>query len=266
MPVIAFVDRAIWVRPGGVLAQERQKAIAVAPEHVEAVPLHVKRQMCEQPLRAFADRIGIAFDRPRPLRRPLKHGQRRRAIGNGGYELHRGCAGADHSDALAIELEVVRPKCRMQDQALKILLAHEMRARGIVELADSADQHRRFERFLAVFRLQGRDPALFAFIPTRRRELRVEAQVLADAVFSRDFLQIVEQFFARAEIAGPGVSRAEGVGIGMVRRVDAAAGIAVDVPCAAEFGVLLNNSVADAESPSATASAMAQTPAPTIRT
>jgi len=35
----------------------------------------------------------------------------------------------------------------------------------------------------------------------------------------------------------------------MVRRVDAAAGIAVDVPCAAEFGVLLNNSVADAEMP-----------------
>jgi hypothetical protein len=35
----------------------------------------------------------------------------------------------------------------------------------------------------------------------------------------------------------------------MVRRVDAAAGIAVDVPCAAEFGVLLDNGVADAELP-----------------
>ena len=36
-------------------------------------------------------------------------GQRCHAIGNGGYELHRGCAGADHGDALAVQLEVVRP-------------------------------------------------------------------------------------------------------------------------------------------------------------
>ena len=71
--------------------------------------------------------------------------------------------------------------------------------------------------------------------------------MLADVVFICDFLQIIEQFRALAEIAGPGVSRPEGVGIGMVRRVDAAAGIAVDVPGAAEFGVLLDNGVADAE-------------------
>src|SRR5215468_1223126 len=73
--------------------------------------------------------------------------------------------------------------------------------------------------------------------------------MLANAVFGRDFLQVVEQFLALAEIAGPGVPRAEGVGIGMVRRVDPAAGIAVDVPGATKSGILLDDSVGDAELP-----------------
>src|SRR6185312_17324851 len=73
--------------------------------------------------------------------------------------------------------------------------------------------------------------------------------MLADAVFGGDFLQIIEQLLALAEIARPGVSRTERIGIGMVGRVNAAAGIAVDIPGAAELGVLLDNGVGDAEMP-----------------
>src|SRR6516162_6272733 len=73
--------------------------------------------------------------------------------------------------------------------------------------------------------------------------------MIADAIFGRDFLQVVEQLLALAEIAGPGVPRAEGVGIGMVRRVDAAARIAVDIPGAAKLGILLDDGVGNAEAP-----------------
>ena len=71
--------------------------------------------------------------------------------------------------------------------------------------------------------------------------------MLSDVVFERDLLEVVEQFLALGEIARPRVSRAEREGIGMVRRIDAAAGVAVDIPGAAEFGVLLDDGVGDAE-------------------
>src|SRR6266567_1044833 len=71
--------------------------------------------------------------------------------------------------------------------------------------------------------------------------------MLADAVFLGDLLEISEQLLALAEISCPFVVRAEGIGIGVVRRVDAAAGIAVDPPGAAELVVLLDDGVGDAK-------------------
>ena len=64
---------------------------------------------------------------------------------------------------------------------------------------------------------------------------------------SRDLLEIVEQLLALGEITRPWISRAERERIGMVRRIDAAAGVAVDVPGAAELGVLLDDGVGNAE-------------------
>ena len=71
--------------------------------------------------------------------------------------------------------------------------------------------------------------------------------MLADVVFERDLLEVVEQLLALGEVARPRIARAEREGIGMVRRIDAATGVAVDVPGAAEFGVLLDDGVGDAE-------------------
>src|SRR4029079_12918392 len=68
-----------------------------------------------------------------------------------------------------------------------------------------------------------------------------------DVVFQRDLLEVVEQFLALREITRTRVARAEREGIGMVRRVDAAAGVAVDIPGAAEFGILLDDGVGDAD-------------------
>src|SRR5437667_408827 len=89
--------------------------------------------------------FGFLLVLTRPLRGALVDGDRRHAVGNRWHQLHRSRAGADHGDALAVELDVVRPQCGMQDRAFEILLTPEMRARGIVELADRADQCRRFE-------------------------------------------------------------------------------------------------------------------------
>src|SRR6266702_8054769 len=71
--------------------------------------------------------------------------------------------------------------------------------------------------------------------------------MLSNVVFERDLPEIVEQLLALGEIPRPRVSRAEREGVRVVRRVDAAARIAVDIPGAAEFGVLLDDGVGDAE-------------------
>ena len=147
MPVVALVDGAVGMRPVRILAQEGQQAVAVAPEHVEAVPLHVKRQMREQPLRAFGDGIGIARDRTRPLRRTLVDGDRRHAVGDRRHELHRGRAGADDGDVLAVDLDVVGPQCRMEYRSGEVFFTLEMGARWVIQLADRADEHGGFEGF-----------------------------------------------------------------------------------------------------------------------
>src|SRR5216683_1333221 len=247
MPVIAFIDGAIGMRPVRVLAQEGQQPVAIAPEHVEAIPLHVKRQMREQPSRAFADGIGIARDRTRPLRRPLIYRDGSHAIGDRRHELHRGGAGADHRHAFAVELDIVRPQRGVEHQAGKILLALEMSRRWIVELADRADQDRRLEILHALVGFQRRDPAASGLIPARRGQSGVEADVAANVMFERDLLEIVQQFFALREITGPVVARAERERVRMIGRIDAAAGIPVDVPGSAEFVVLLDNGVGDTE-------------------
>src|SRR5207302_38618 len=135
----------------------------------------------------------------------------------------------------------------MQHLTLEILLALEVRGRGVVELADRADQRGRFKYLLAIGGLQRGDPAPLVLVPARRFQFGVEAEMVPDVVFERDLLEVIVQLLALGEITRPRIARAEREGIGMVRRIDAAAGIAVDVPGAAEFSVLLDDSVGDAE-------------------
>src|SRR2546430_5546704 len=71
--------------------------------------------------------------------------------------------------------------------------------------------------------------------------------MLADVIFPDDLQQVIEQFLPLREIARPWISCAERKRIGVVRRIDAAAGIAVDVPGAADLVVLLDDGIGDAE-------------------
>ena len=203
VPVVALVDGAIGMRPGRILAQERQQPVAIAPEHVEAIPLHVKRQMREQPLRALGDRIGIALHRPRPLRGALIDGDRGHAVGDRRHELHRGGAGADHGDMLAVELDVVGPQRRMQHRSRKILVALEMGGGGVIELADRTDQRRWIQTSLR------RCSVLSVEIQRRLLssqcddgQFGVEPDMLADVVFPTHLQQIVEQFLRVARNSG----------------------------------------------------------------
>src|SRR5207237_10517316 len=100
---------------------------------------------------------------------------------------------------------------------------------------------------LAISGLQGGDPAPLVLVPARRFQFGVEAEMLSDVVFERDLLEVIEQFLALGEITRPRDACAEREGIGMVGRIDAATGVTVDVPGAAEFGILLDDRVGDAE-------------------
>src|SRR3954469_6425596 len=71
--------------------------------------------------------------------------------------------------------------------------------------------------------------------------------MLSNVVFERDLLEIVEQLLALREVARPRIARAEREGIGVVRRIDATTRVAVDIPGAAEFGILLDDGVGDAK-------------------
>ena len=73
-----------------------------------------------------------------------------------------------------------------------------------------------------------------------------EPDVFSQIVFVGDALEIIPELVALGEEVRPVVIGLEGVGIKMVRRIDAAAGIDVLVPGAADGVVLLQDDEGDA--------------------
>ena len=88
------------------------------------------------------------------MRSALINRDRGHAVGDGRHELHRGGAGADHGDTLAVKLDIAGPQRRMQRLALEVFFALEMGGRGVIELADRADQRRGLKCLFAVFGLE----------------------------------------------------------------------------------------------------------------
>ena len=247
MPIVAGIDGAVGIRPVRVLAQERQQAVAVAPEHVEAIPFRVIRHVRQQPLRTVGYPVRIAGDRPRPLRGSLIDRDGRNFIGDVRHELHGGRTGSDHRHALALEIEPLRPARRMKYLAREILGAFEVGHGGIVQLADGADEDGRGYFLRPIRRFKRRDPAFCRLVPVRRGQAGVEPDVFANAELVGNVLQVIEDFLLLREISGPAVTRAEGIGIGVVWRIDAAARIAIDVPGAADLVFLVDDGVGNAE-------------------
>ena len=88
---VTFVGSIDGVRvlPIRVFPQEREETVAVPPQHDEAEPRRIERQVLEQPLRAFGNWFVIAGDRSRPLRRALIHGEFGDLVRDRRDNLHR---------------------------------------------------------------------------------------------------------------------------------------------------------------------------------
>ena len=235
------------MRPVGVLLQGPQQPVAVAPEHVEAEPGRVVRRMGQQPLCAGHDRVGVAGDRPRPLRRALVHGHRLHAVGDLGQQLHHGGAGANHRDALAVDRQALGPLRRMEAHAGEVGRAFDARDLRVAQLPDGADEEARAQLRLAIGPLQARHPLARVVVPAGAHQPRREADVPAQADGLDHLQQVGHDVFAAREVARPQEARPERQRVGVVRRVHAAARIAVHVPGAADLGRLLDDGEGHAE-------------------
>ena len=161
--------------------------------------------------------------------------------------LHAAGAGADHRDALALQIVFRLPACGVEDRSLEIVESRNVGYRRPVQLTDGRYDRVRGELDFRTIFIARRDvPDILRFIETGFFDLRVEANVTADVVLVGAACQIEVQAVSFRIEMRPFVARLEGVGIEMVRRVDAAAGIVVLVPGPAAGVVLLDDRERDA--------------------
>ena len=183
----------------------------------------------------------------RPVRGALEDRQpfhRRRDRRSG---LHAAGTGADHCHALVGDALAVVPLAGVEYRPGEFLEARNIRDGGAIELADRGDQHVCLERCGRAIGFAHRDvPARPRRVPARGGDLRVAGDVAADVVLVGAALQIAPQLVALGKMLRPVMVGREGVGEEMVRRVDAAAGIGVLVPGAADGRILLDDGELDA--------------------
>lgn len=103
------------------------------------------------------------------------------------------------------------------------------------------------ERLLAVRLGQSHEPRRLVLVPVRALDGRAEPDVRPHAELLARAHEIVLDLLAWREVAAPAMAAPEGVRVGVVGRVDAAARIAVLEPGAADLRVSLDDHVGDAE-------------------
>ena len=166
------------------------------------------------------------------LRRDLRHG------------LEGARAGADDGDALALEVVLRFPLAGVEGDALEIIATRNVGELGPVELAHGGDDGVRSDGALAVRAAHGHAPEPVVAV-AGGDHFGAEADVLAQFVFAGDAVEVVEQHALLGEVLGPVVG-GEGVGVGVVRAIHAAARIAVLEPGAADASVLVEDGPGDA--------------------
>ena len=141
------------------------------------------------------------------------------------------------------QVDVVVPARRVEGRARERVAAGDVGEERPVELADRADDRvrrrssprgRRLSRTCNVQRRSGSDHVADA-------HLGAEADVLAEAERVGAAAEVVEQHVLGREVQRPVVALRERVAVVVVRVVDAAAGIAVLEPGAADVVVLLED-------------------------
>ena len=179
-------------------------------------------------------------------RRALQHGDMLNVSGDGWHHGGRRCARADADDFLAFEVNVFRPKLRVDDLALELVHVRPVRRVGlgviIVALAhpeEVAGESQHFVRFGAAH-FQGPEAVLGR--PFGRQDLVAVADVLAEIILLDHFAHIGTDLFRRRDRrAGPRLETiAKRVEVGV--RPDAR--IFVPEPCAAKAFQLFQHRIA----------------------
>src|SRR6202034_1164567 len=107
--VVPGIDRALWMGPVGVLPQGVKDLVAELPVKLEEVPRPVNGERAQEVPGALVDGLLELLERHHPLRRALEDDQFTDLISDGGDNLHRTGAVADHRDPLAAEVKVPGP-------------------------------------------------------------------------------------------------------------------------------------------------------------
>ena len=176
-----------------------------------------------------------------PRRRALEDQQLVDRGGDLGNELHGAGAGPDHGHPLAPEIHIVAPAGRVERNALERLAPRDRGERRAVQLADRADDRLCLERLLALRRAQAQRPRAALLAPLGRRDLGLEADVLAQPEAIGAGPEVVEQHLLRGVVLRPVLALGERVAVEVVGHVDAAARIGVLPPRAAHVGILLED-------------------------
>ena len=176
------------------------------------------------------------------MRRALQDGELRNVRRDRGANLLARCARADHHHLLAGEIKAFVPLCRMERNPCKILSPGNVGQFGSVEHPDCRDNS--FGRHLACLAqgVAGCDsPKAGCIVIFCRDHFGLKLDMVTNAITVGGVFKIAPQLIALCEEMRPVMIEVEGIGIKMVGCVDAATGIEILVPAAADRRVFLDN-------------------------
>ena len=196
----------------------------------------------------------LAVDRPvsqwrAEVRCALEDRERAGCLGDLGDGLDAGGAGADDSDALALERHgLVRPAGGVIRLALEAVDARDVGHRGGGQRADGGDQELGAGAATVVDREL---PLVLRLIPGRGEDPAVECDVAAEVELVGDEVAVAEGLRLSREVLAPLPLLedlvVEGVAVRPALRVEARAGVAVPVPGAADIAASLEDTYGEAE-------------------
>jgi hypothetical protein len=168
-------------------------------------------------------------------------------VGDEGHELRRARPRPDDGDAAIGELDRVVPGGRVERRAFEGLPAGDVRERRAVELAHGT--HDSVELLFCLGPVAGlylERPGVHLVVVARLGHLAAEADAGPEAELLDQTLEVGQQVGLGREARRPVVGLREREAVELVGHVDAAAGVDVLEPGAADLGVLLEHGHGDA--------------------
>ncbi|CAB4908075.1 unannotated protein [freshwater metagenome] len=218
--------------------------------HGRAEPheVRVKGQVPIEPIHLRRVGRAVAGRGHHPLRRALEDDNVFGIEGELRDQLVAARPGADDGEALALEIEVVRPTCGVEARPREVGHPFDVRHLRTVEEAHGGDDAVRPQHALAVGAVDGHLPFARGLVPRRGPHFSVEEDVVAQLEPVRDPMEVALVLRRRAVRVGVAVVDTEKVRVGAALRVDTAPGISVFEPGTADIGVLLDDREGDAAS------------------